>query len=170
MGQAELAFVGVILGAVITGGAIALAEVRLVTVRERKAQRMRLEQERMDRREGFERDTLLALQETTSKMRQVILRDYGRKTALMAERGSWPEPSASVLLTRDWLEADDRLILLRARVLDQELQQLVNLFGEATTRAMTAESQAEADGSITQAGVHLAEINGRIGALLPRLF
>ena len=169
MGQAELAFVGVIVGAAITG-AIALAQVRFVTARERKAQQMRLEQERMGRRVGFERDTLLALQGAISKMREVILREYERKTALMAERGSWPEPSASVLLSSDWLKADDRLILLRARVLDQELQQLVDLFGEATSRAMTAESQAEADDSIVQAGVRLAEINGRIGALLPRLF
>jgi hypothetical protein len=169
MGQAELAFVGVILGAAITG-AISLALARSITARERKAQQMRREQERMDRREGFERDTLLALQDAIAKMREVILREYERKTALMAERGSWPEPSASVLLSSDWLEADDRLILLRARVLDQELQQLVDLFGEATSRAMTAESQAAADDSIVQAGVHLAEISGRISTLLPRLF
>jgi hypothetical protein len=169
MEQAMVAFVGVIIGAAIAG-AISRWRVQLVTARERKAQEMRREQERMDRREAFERDNLLALQNVISKMRQGILRDYERKTALMAERGSWPEPSASVLLSSDLLEADDRLILLRARVLDQELQQLVDLFGEATARAMTAESQTEADDSIVQAGVQLAEINGRIGALLPRLF
>jgi hypothetical protein len=169
MEQAMVAFVGVIIGAAIAG-AISRWRVQLVTARERKAQEMRREQERMDRREAFERDNLLALQNVISKMRQGILRDYEHKTALMAERGSWPEPSASVLLSSDLLEADDRLILLRARVLDQELQQLVDLFGEATARAMTAESQTEADDSIVQAGVQLAEINGRIGALLPRLF
>jgi hypothetical protein len=168
MGQAELAFVGVILGAAITG-AISLAQVRFVTARERKAQQMRREQERVNRREGFERDTLLALQDAISKMREVILREYERKTALMAERGSWPEASASVLLSSEWLQADDRLILLRARVLDEELQQLVDLFGEAISRAMTAKGQAEADDSIVQAGVRLAEINGRIGTMLPRL-
>jgi hypothetical protein len=168
MGQATWTFLGVILGAAIAG-AISLAQVRFMTARERKAQEMRREQEHMDRRESLERETLLALQDTIAKMRRIILRDYERRTALMAEGGAWPEPSVSVLLTGDWLETDDRLISLRTRVLDQKLQWLVDVFGEASTGAMTAKSQAEANDSITQAGVRLAEINARIGALLPRL-
>lgn len=169
MQQAVLAFVGVILGAIIAGF-LTLWQIRLLTARERKAQQTRREQERTDRREAFERETLLALQDAISNVRQVTLRDYERKVALMAEQGSWPNPSTSLLLTNGWTEADERLIALRARAFDEELQQLVVGFRDATTLAMTAQIQSDADEWIVQAGSRLEEVNRRISALLSRLF
>jgi hypothetical protein len=169
MQQAVLAFVGVILGAIIAGF-VSLWQMRLVTARERKAQQIHREQERTDRREAFERETLLALQDAISDLRQVTMRDYERKVVLMAEQGPWPNPSMSLLLTNGWIEANERLIALRARAFDEELQKLVAGFGDATALAMTAQTQSDAEEWIVQAGSRLEEVNRRISELLPRLF
>jgi hypothetical protein len=130
---------------------------------------MRREQERTDRREAFERETLLALQDAISDMRKVTLQDYKRKVVMMEKRGSWPQPSIGLLLTIGWSQADDRMLALRARILDDELQKLVEGFGDATTLAITAQSQSDADEWIVQAGSRLGEVNRRIGEVLPRL-
>jgi hypothetical protein len=155
MQQVVLALVGVILGAVIAG-VLSYWQIQLVSTRERKVREALQEEHRRDRRLAFEQETLLAIQNALSDMRQVTLRDYERRMSLMAEQGFWPPPSTSLLLIDGWIQADDRLSTLRARVLDKELRELLEAFGQATTLAMTS-SRFEG-------------VNRRIGVLLPPLF
>ena len=61
MGEAALAFLGVLLDATIAG-VVALWQVQLVTAREREARQALREQGSKDRRDAFQRDTILALQ------------------------------------------------------------------------------------------------------------
>jgi hypothetical protein len=111
MGEALLGFLGVIIGAAIAGG-ISLWQVQFVTAREREAQRMHRDQERMDRRDAFQRETLLALQDATSRMRHATVREHERRTALMKDRGSWL-PRDGVLLPDEWTEGAERLLWLQ---------------------------------------------------------
>ena len=166
MGQAVLGFLGVILGAAIAGS-ISLWQARLTTERERETRTELRELERKDRRDAFERETMLVLQDACSDVRKAVFRDYERK---MADRPGWPVRTPDVLMPEDWAEADDRVIWLHARVFDEELRILVEKFRHAAASAMTAQSQSSADDWIMKASHNLEEINSRISQLLPRLF
>jgi hypothetical protein len=66
-------------------------------------------------------------------MNLAVYRDYERKMAMMADQGSWPLRSADVLLPDDWIEANDRLLWLHARVFDDELKMLVEHFRDVAS-------------------------------------
>jgi hypothetical protein len=164
MGEALLGFLGVIIGAAIAGG-ISLWQVQFVTAREREAQRMHRDQERMDRRDAFQRETLLALQDATSRMRHATVREHERRTALMKDRGSWL-PRDGVLLPDEWTEGAERLLWLQARVLDQELRQLLERFRHESANVMTADSERVAVDRIVESAKLCVQANVRISMLL----
>jgi hypothetical protein len=159
----------VVLGGVLTG-AVTLFQVQLISKREREARESIREQEREDRRDAFERETLLALQDAIIETRQAVFRDFDRRMAVLAEKGSWPVRSPGVLLPSDWAEADERVIRLHARVFDDELQMLIEHFRDVSARALTAQEQSAVEGWMTQMSTRLEEINARIGVLLARVF
>jgi gas vesicle protein len=122
--EAVIGFLGVLVGAIIAG-AVALLGEQFALKREREARQAERTQQWQDRRDTFELETLLALQDAVSKMRRAVHADYQRKIELMAEQGAWPVRSVHMLLPDDWVEADDCLIRLHARVFDDELQMLI---------------------------------------------
>jgi hypothetical protein len=112
MGQAILTLLGVILGAAVAGG-ISLWQVQLVTKREREVRRLLREQERKDRRDTFQRETILGLQDALGEL-------WALRTVNVDETGipikADPTQVATVLY---------RVDMLRARVFDDELRGLV---------------------------------------------
>ena len=168
MGEAVLGFLGVILGAAIAGG-ISLWQVQLVTKREREAQRMHRDQERMDRRDAFQRETLLALHDATARMRHATVREYERRTALAKDEGSWL-PRDGVLMPDDWTDGAERLLWLQVRLLDQELRQLLERFRHESANVMNAGSKRVADDHIVESATLYVQANVRISKLLKALF
>jgi hypothetical protein len=168
MGEAVLGFLGVILGAAIAGG-ISLWQVQLVTKREREAQRRSRVEERRERRDAFQRETLMALHDATSRMRQATVREHERKTALMKARGSWSD-NGEPLLPDDWTEAAERLLWLQARLHDQELRQMLERLRHESANTRTADSQEVAIDRIVEAAKLNVQANVRISTLLRDLF
>jgi hypothetical protein len=166
MGEALLGFLGVILGAAIAGG-ISLWQVQFVTVREREAQRMRREQERTDRRDAFQRETLLALQDATSRMRHATFQEHTRRSTLNEE--SWAERGEPPF-TDEWIEAAERILWLQARLLDEELRQLVERLRHESANVMTAEVKDVAFKCLQRAATLNVEASVRISTLLRDLF
>jgi hypothetical protein len=76
MSQAWFGILGVVVGGLVTGG-VSLWREWFITKREREARQALREQERKERRDTFERETLLALQDAVEGTRQgsVALRD-----------------------------------------------------------------------------------------------
>ena len=72
MWETALPFLGVILGAAIAGG-VSLWREQVVTGRERAARQAEREQRRKDERDAFQRDTLLALQDTIEAARRATV-------------------------------------------------------------------------------------------------
>ncbi len=100
---AVIGFLGVIVGAVVTGY-VTLRQTQLATRREREAQQMLREQERRDRRDAFQRDTLLALQDALAEIYRCVARDQDEK--LITRRGApWPDRSIDVPLPHDYMAA-----------------------------------------------------------------
>jgi hypothetical protein len=92
MWQVVLGLVGVVLGGAIVGG-VALRHMQLVTDREREVRQVERELGRKDARDGFQRDTILALQDAAGDLLRMVA--YLHYEALNAEEktGYWPVPS-----------------------------------------------------------------------------
>ena len=81
MWETALPFLGVILGAAIAGG-VSLWREQVVTGRGRAARQAEREQRRKDERDAFQRDTLLALQDTIEAAQRVTVTEFSRVLTL----------------------------------------------------------------------------------------
>jgi hypothetical protein len=108
--EAWFGFLGVIVGA-----AVSLLGEQFTTRREREARQALREQERRDRRDAFQRDAILALQEAIAQFWQSVMtariEAAGRPLALLGSA------EAQAL---HW-----RINMLRARIFDDELRGVV---------------------------------------------
>ena len=122
MGQAVLTFFGVILGATIAGG-IPPWQVQLVTRREREVRQGIREQESKDRRDAFQRETILALQDVMD-MLTAYLRARDEKREADTKAGKWTRRDDLSPYPPDFAEASRHIYRLRARIFDDELRKL----------------------------------------------
>lgn len=169
MGQAALTLLGVILGAAIAGG-ISLWQVQLVTRREREARQELRERERRDRRDAFQRETLLGVQDAVTDLWNATVAVYDQGASETRGGGSWPRRPDPILLPPEWSEANGRLLKLAARVFDRELWKLLVELQTQSLQTVTAETRDEAFDSLGKQGGLMWKANSRIGALLPDLF
>jgi HAMP domain-containing protein len=158
MGQAVLGFLGVILGAVIVGGASVWQE-WVVTARERAAQQADREQRRKDVRDAFQRENVLALQGAIEELRRETFTESG-------QRRQRP-PSAS---WDHWLEKDAVVRKLWARVFDPELRSLVQEFRIRCFVATGSAGGGEGEDPMSDVNMLAGHVNDRIAVLLPELY
>jgi uncharacterized membrane protein YcjF (UPF0283 family) len=90
MFAAMIGFLGVVVGAVVTGF-VTLRQTELTSQREREAQQIVREQARKDAHDAFQRENLLALQEAVEDVRRVIVRGR-RPKADCRQRGQAGDP------------------------------------------------------------------------------
>jgi len=166
---AVIGFLGVIVGAVVTGY-VTLRQTQLATQHEREAQQMLREQERKDRRDAFQRETLLALQDAVEDIREITYREYGRRLAIWKHDRRWPSRPPGEPLPKDWSDADARANKLWARVLDVDLASMVQDFCHTAGLAVTAQTQDRAFDEVNYVSELAHQVNGRIGVLLDDLF
>jgi hypothetical protein len=161
----------VILGGLLTG-AVSLWQAQLITRREREARQALREQERKDRRDAFQRETLLAMQDAVEDARQSVNREYERKLAIWNEedRHYWEQREPGDPLPKSWNDADARITKLWARVFDGDLESTVSDFQMASGEAITAQTQDGAFDDVNHVGRLAHEVNSRIGVLLDDLF
>jgi hypothetical protein len=169
MSAAVWAFLGVVLGGVLTG-AVSLWQAQLVTKREREAREALREQERKDRRDAFQRETLLALQDAVEDVRRAISRDADRKLAALKEDGRWPRRMPGEAVPEDLSDAHARVGKFYARIFDDELKTSVAKFRWTTDRAIIAQSEGESKEGLWGMTFLDGEINSRIGIVLPQLY
>ncbi|MDQ6884005.1 MAG: hypothetical protein M3077_07180 [Candidatus Dormibacteraeota bacterium] len=129
------------------------------TKREQDAHTAERERIRRDRRDEFERDTLLKLQEA--------LVELNRETVLVD----------GTLDSRDrWIAARGNVTTLRVRVLDDKLRQFVNKFEGVTQEMIEAPPLADDESKKRSDDLHekrldgFANVNERLGELLRALY
>ena len=169
LGVAAIGFFGVVLGAVVTGY-VTLRQTQLATQREREAQQVLREQERRDRHDAFQRETLLAAQDAVMDVWKAVLGVYDHNVSERDQHGSWPKRPDSMPLPPEWSEADGRLIKLAARVFDSKLSALLKEFQNHSMETLTAETEEEAFTKLGQLGGLMWLVNSRVSVLLPSLF
>lgn len=143
--------------------------------RERLAREAEAATHRQRRDEDFQRETLLRIQDTAF--------DYAQTTTIheltymaAAARGERENPPRQVRWGREgnvpdevgqlWQKAASQLILLRVRVADDTLRDLIGRWKDQTTQIILAPDEAAAHEASTRADVLYAEMNERIGSLL----
>lgn len=134
--------------------------------RERQARQATLQAEKQERRAGFQRDTLLAVQEALS--------DLGRAAAETHRQIRDSEDRDWMERHRPWSEefrdAEATTTKLAARVFDDELRKLVRDARQAAIEVVTAKlykHSAEALGRMNQG---ITDVNQAIGPVLRELF
>jgi hypothetical protein len=169
MFAAVIGFLGVIVGAAVTGF-VTLRQAELATKREREARQLEREQKRKDVVDAFQRETLLALQDATMDLRIAATRFLDRKVATWKSTGEWPATGYGESMPDDWIEADLRVLKLAVRVFDDDLQRLAIEYRSHALATAEAPEEAKAYESAVACGELLPRIHTRVGALLPRVF
>jgi len=145
--EAIYGFVGVLLGSATTVVLTVYRE-RLVSAREREARQHQREQDRLDQRSLFQRESLLALQEAVSDLIKAVYNEQDRMIAEMRHTSRWPSRQSSRWPSRQWdtptaigwENANLRLQLFRARVFQQTLHDLTR---EIQSKARECEAYAK---------------------------
>jgi hypothetical protein len=127
--EAWFGFLGVIVGAVVS-----LLGEQFATRREREARQALRHQERTDRRDTFQRETILALQDALAEFLPLVL-------LLRPKPG--PPPTNLLLENAEVSELHWRINMLSARLFDDELRSLVkSLRDEIRRTALEADLDA----------------------------
>ncbi len=165
LGVAVIGFLGVALGAVVTGY-VMLRQAQLATQREREAQQMLRDQERKDAHDAFQRDAIIALQDAVRDYWGLVVDAHtqihgpeGAKTA-----GETPEMVYSRMRV-----AYSPLTAARAKVFDDELRRLVKEFDLQTALASSLDVK-DAQKAMAACYQRLVAIEDRVNVLLRHLF
>jgi hypothetical protein len=168
MGQAALAFLGVLLGAAIAGG-VSLWQVQLITAREREARQTLREQERADRRDAFQRETILALQDALVDLIRAVSREQERMLLEAVRSGEGPIRTVG-RMAPEFHEARWIISKLKARIFDPELRDLANRLQNVAVEIISAQTRQALSKWTDRANELLASVHNRVTALLPDLF
>jgi len=166
---AVIGFLGVVVGALVTGF-VTLRQTELASQREREAQQIAREQARKDAHDAFQQENIPALQEAAEDLRQVVVRDVGRKLAAADEGKPVTYVSPLGLVDEGWLQAHARVEKLAARIFDPDLKALIGEFLDATIPVFSTLNEDQALEAIDAVRTWGREINARVGVLLPDLF
>ncbi|HEV8374072.1 MAG TPA: hypothetical protein VGR68_12805 [Actinomycetota bacterium] len=170
MAQALLTFIGVILGAAIAGS-VSLWQARLVTKQERESRQALREQTHKDRRDAFQREAILALQDAMADLHRAVGRDQDEKLAKMFDASSaWPARKAEDPLPAEYLEAHRTISKLWPRVFDEELRDLTIQIRDASSKAIIAPDELEMWHRVNDLDKLASRFSSRVAALLPDLF
>jgi hypothetical protein len=119
--SAVAAAVGVAAGALISSVGVVLRE-RLVDRREREAQRELRKQALKDQHDGFQRETILNLQDAIGQLWSLSADAYNQAAQQQAKTGEWPRTVLTGM--PDLNKVSQQVKALGARVFDEELREL----------------------------------------------
>jgi len=144
---------------------------RRLADRETRAREAESTTKQAERRDDFQRETLLGLQEAIVALGQATASIHREDRRRHREEGvPWSQLEAGEKATQSWWDASFAVGKLKVRVLDHDLRGLMNRFHDASTVVLLAGSEAEASVAsegMTQTG---ADAQQRLGELLRALY
>jgi hypothetical protein len=167
--EAVYGFVGVLLGSVSTA-ALTVYRERLVSGREREAREHQREQDRKDRRDAFQRESLLALQDAVSDLIKAVFNEQDRMIEERERTGTWPARQWETPTATGWEDAELRLQASRARVFDPAARDLAGDIHAVARNAVWAKSIDEAKEQNRGIRQKHKRFNDRVADLLPELY
>jgi type II secretory pathway pseudopilin PulG len=169
LGVAVIGFLGVVVGAVVTGF-VTLRQTQLATQREREAQQMLREQQRRDARDAFQRDAILALQGAVEDYWQLVEDWFNQVTGATTAKGSEPPARPPYELTLRRNTVYGRLTATRARVFDDELRKLAEQVQHRGIMVTVGKSRDLKEWAWSRGDESLSQLHERVNTLLRDLF
>lgn len=143
MASAIFAFVGVLLGSLITS-VLTIYKDRWTARHEIKIRDEQYERDRQADLDAFQRESILTLQTAISDVIKAAYDELDRLLAEFRESGSWPARQWETPTAKGWSEAVLQLQLSAARVLNEELRELSREIQRAAGDAIWAADLAAA--------------------------
>jgi hypothetical protein len=132
--------------------------------RERQARDATLQAEQWERRAAFQRDTLLAVQETLSDLGRAAADTHRR----LRESGNWMERHRP--WSEEFRDAEARTTKLAARVFDDDLRKLLLDTRQVAIEVVTAGSYEHSAEALGRMNLGITDVNHAVGPVLRELF
>jgi hypothetical protein len=152
--EAIFGFVGVLLGSASTAVLTVYRE-QLVSRRTLEARQHQHEQSQMDRRQAFQRESVLALQDAVSDVVRAVYDEQDKMLVRMAETGTWPARQWETPTATGWSDAQLRLQAFRARIFDEAVRDIAYQIRSVARDSVWAESLDKAK----QSNVRLEQLH-----------
>lgn len=160
-------------GGVLTGFvAKSLADLlqhRFVSERERAAREAAAKSQMQERRDAFQRQTLLALQEALMDLARTEGSMQTHDVRAFRETNQWHKNRYGEELSEQNRIANALISKLVVRVRDDRVRQQVQLFRDNAFRVFSSSSLSESEQALTKMGAELEAANQRIGEILRTL-
>jgi hypothetical protein len=152
--EAIFGFVGVLLGSASTAVLTVYRE-RLVSQRTLEARQHQYEQDQIDRRQAFQRESILAWQDAVSDVVKAVYDEQDKMLARMAEIGTWPARQWETPTATGWSDAQLRPQTFRARIFDEAVRDIAYQIRSVARDSVWAESVDKAK----QSNVRLEQLH-----------
>ncbi|WP_433200927.1 hypothetical protein ACQP00_29640 [Dactylosporangium sp. CS-047395] len=166
--EAVFGLVGVLLGSVSTS-VVAVYQVQLAGRREREAREHERAEASRARRDGFQRDSITALQDAVADMIKAVYDEQDRQLELMGSTSDWPARQWETPTAFGWSGAEIRLQVARARVYDDELRTLARETRATARECVWAATLEEAKQANTRLDGLYERFNDRVAQALRQL-
>jgi hypothetical protein len=137
--------------------------------REARAQDQARTHDRVERRNEFQRQTLLSMQEAVFDLVRSVGALHTEDLVTHQRTGKWNE-----LGSDEWNEknmvANRMNAMLSARVLDDNLREQIERLRTAATRVLLARSKQESEKEMDNMVALFEHVNGRVGEILRSLY
>jgi uncharacterized coiled-coil protein SlyX len=142
---------------------------RRATERERESRAATRKYQNLERRIGFQRQTLLDLQEAVLQLGRATSRINHLDKMAYRENGKWAKTLLPDDLDESYRAAHARTFMLAARVLDNSVRELVTKFKDYSAQVGYAKTHDEAERGMRALDGLTDELNERIGERLRSL-
>ena len=164
-----IGLLGALVGGAITGG-ITLMRERQLGTREREAREKARERDLEDRRNAFQRESLLALQEALRELANARNDDYEQRRGGTGQAHSWNKLKQNELFSIELRVARSKCWELHARIFDEEARRLVADIINRSRDVPRAHSIEEAAEIIMSINRSYHQFQARFNELMRSLF
>jgi len=155
----------VIAGGVLTMLAAWLGD-RRITERDRERRSDERRERLVTRRNDFQRETLLALQEASQKLLRNTGASHHQDVIAYRTTGKWQRQQSTDDLSNDFLRLTTETMLLASRVRDDEVRGLADRLRTEASAVNFSIDESEAESCITAAGDTQSALIQRIGEIV----
>ena len=158
---------------VLTGGALTMVAAwlgdRRMTERDRERRREERRERLATRRDDFQRETLLALQDLSQKLLRNTAASLHQDVIAHRNGGEWQRQQLPDNLSNDELRLKTETMLLASRVRDKKVRELVDQLRGQTVGVSLSSNEREAEGRMMAAADTQSMLLQRIGELIRKL-
>jgi len=139
---------------------------RIKTEREREARKELREDTYRAKRDEFQREALLELQEAAQSLVRATGMQHHEDVMASRTGGKWGVNRYSEGTSDGYLQANVRVLRFSVRVQDESIRSLAKNLSSACSNHVFCKSENEAEANMVAVVAHFSELNERLGMLL----